>query len=176
MRTQGSVGWAFGRSKPFVDLRQSFRGLFPGSGDLSLRARYSGVDVVNFYGLGNETEREGRPSRFFKVDQGQFVTTATVSFGDGEKTELAIGPVFKRTTSDTTVTGRGFVAEQQPYGSGTFLQLGVQASLDLDGRDHPTWPTRGYHLTAGTAYYPEVLDLESYVVEEIGRASCRERV
>ena len=52
------------------------------------------------------------------------------------------------------------------------MQLGVQASLDLDGRDHPTWPTGGYHLTAGTAYYPEVLDLESSVVEAHGEISA----
>ncbi len=170
LRTQTSVGWAFGRSKPFVDYRQYFRGLFRGSADLSLRASYSGVDVVNFYGLGNETIKDG-PSDFFKVDQGQFVFTGTLSFGDGEKTELAIGPVFKRTTSDTTGTDN-FVADRQPYGSGTLLQLGVQASLDQDGRDHPTWPTRGYHLTAGTAYYPEVLDLESSVVEAHGEIAA----
>ena len=170
LRTQTSVGWAFGRSKPFVDYRQYFRGVFPGSADLSLRARYSGVDVVRFYGLGNETVSD-RPSDFFKVDQGQFVLTVTVSFGDGEKTELAIGPVFKRTASDTTGTDN-FVAERQPYGSGTLLQLGIQASLDLDGRDHPAWPTSGYHLTAGTTYYPEVLDLESYVVEAHGEIAA----
>ena len=170
LRTQTSVGWAFGRSKPFVDYRQDFRGLFRGSADLSLRARFSGVEVVNFYGFGNETAKD-RPSDFFKVDQDQFVITGTLSFGDGEKTELAIGPVFKRTASDTTDTDN-FVADRQPYGSGTLMQLGVQASLDLDGRDHPTWPTRGYHLTAGTAYYPEVLDLESWIVEAHGEIAA----
>ena len=169
-RTQTRVGWAFGRSKPLVDYRQYFRGLFQGSADLSLRARFSGVEVVNFYGLGNETVKDA-PSDFFKVDQGQFVMTGTLSFGDGEKTELAIGPVFKRTASDTTGTDN-FVADRQPYGSGTLMQLGVQASLDLDGRDHPTWPTRGYHLTAGTAYYPKLLDLEHAVAEAHGEIAA----
>ena len=169
-RTQTRVGWAFGRSKPFVDYRQYFRGLFRGSADLSLRARYSGVEVVNFYGLGNETVKDA-PSDFFKVDQGQFVVTGALSVGDGEKTELAIGPVFKRTASDTTGIDN-FVADRQPYGSGTLMQLGVQASLDLDGRDHPTWPTRGYHLTAGTAYYPKILDLENAVAEAHGEIAA----
>ena len=135
-----------------MDYRQYFQGLFRGSADLSLRARFSGVEIVNFYGFGNETVRD-RPSDFFKVDQGQFVITGTLSFGDGEKTELAFGPVFKRTATDTTVTGN-FVAERDPYGAGTVMQLGVQASLDRDGRDHVTWPTKGYRLTAGYRVLP----------------------
>ena len=84
-----------------------------------------------------------------------------------EHTDFAIGPVFKRTVSDTTVTGN-FVADSVPYGSGTVMQLGVQASLDLDGRDDVTWPTRGYHVTAGAAYYPQILDLDDGVVEAKG--------
>ena len=165
-RTEASVGWAFGRSKLFLDYWQYFRGLFGGSADVSLRGRFSGVEIVNFYGFGNETVQD-ESVNFFKVDQGQLVVTGTLSFGDGEKTELAIGPAFKRTASDTTVTG-SFLAEQQPYGSGTLMQLGVQASFDLDGRDHPTRPTRGYRVSVGTAYYPEILDLEGPIVEAHG--------
>ena len=165
-RTQARFGWAFGRSKPFVDLRQYFRGLFAGGADLSLRGRYSGVEIVNFYGFGNETLQD-EPRSFYKVDQGQTLVTAALSFGDGEHTDFTIGPVFKRTVSDTTVTGN-FVADSVPYGSGTVMQLGVQASLDLDGRDDVTWPTRGYHVTAGAAYYPQILDLDDGVVEAKG--------
>jgi len=165
-RTQARFGWAFGRSKPFVDVRQYFRGLLAGGADLSLLGRYSGVEIVNFYGLGNET-LEDESSSFYKVDQGQTLVTAELSFGDGEHTKFAIGPVFKRTVSDTTVTGN-FVAETAPYGSGTVMQVGLQASLDLDGRDDVIWPTRGYQATAGAAYYPEILDLDDGVVEVKG--------
>jgi outer membrane protein assembly factor BamA len=149
-----------------VNYRQYFRGLFGGNADLSLRGHFTGVEIVNFFGFGNESVKD-EASSFYKVHQSQFVTTTTLSFGDGEKTELAFGPVFKRTASDTTVTNN-FLAEQKPYGAGTVMQLGVQASLDLDGRDHPTWPTRGYRITAGTAYYPGLLDLASPVVEAHG--------
>ena len=171
-RTEAYVGWAFGRSKPFVDVRQYYRGLFGGGAHLSLRGRFSGVEIVNFYGLGNETvQDQDQLRRFYKVDQGQFVVTAALSFGDGEKTELAIGPVFKRITSDTTVTDN-FVAVEQPYGSGTFMQVGAQVSLELDGRDHATWPTSGYHITVGSAYYPELLDLKSSLVDVHGEIAA----
>ncbi len=48
------------------------------------------------------------------------------------------------------------------------MQVGVQALLDLDGRDHLQWPTRGYHVTAGAAYYPKLLDVDDGVVEARG--------
>ena len=127
------------------------------------------MEIVNFYGLGNETLQE-EPKRFYEVDHDEVLVTASLSFGDGEKTELAIGPVFKRTASDTTDTGN-FVADRRPYGSGTLMQLGVQSSIDLEGRDHATSPTKGYHVTAATAYYPQILDLESEIVEARGEVA-----
>ena len=136
--------------------------------DKANRGLFSGLEVIRFYGLGNETTQDTtKTSNFYKVDQRQLLLTGMVSVGDGETTGWAIGPVFKRTVSDTTVTGT-LVAEQNPYGSGTFLQLGVETTFDLDGRNHITWPTDGYHVTAGAAYYPGLLDLESYVVEARG--------
>ena len=168
-RTQASFGWAFGRSRPFVDVRQYVRRLFGGVADFSLRGQFSGLEIVDFYGLGNETLQE-EPGRFYEVDYDQILLTASLSFGDGETTELAIGPVFKRTASDTTDTGN-FVADRRPYGSGTLMQLGVQSSIELEGRDHVTWPTKGYHVTAGTAYYPQILDLENGIVEARGEVA-----
>ena len=165
-RVQTRAGMAFGRTKLFLDHRQYFRGALGDGVDLGLRGLFSGLEVISFYGLGNETPKD-ESTDFYKVDQRQLLLTGAVIVGDGETTGWTIGPVFKRTVSDTTVTG-SFVAEQNPYGSGTFLQLGVQTTLDLDGRNHVTWPTSGYHVTAGAAYYPELLDLESYVVEARG--------
>ena len=169
-RTQARFGWSFGRSKPFVDYRQYFRGLFSGQADLSVRGQFSGLEVINFYGLGNETPQVG-PASFHKVDQSQLVVTAALSFGDGERKELAIGPILKRTSSDTTVTGR-FVAERDPYGAGTIVQLGVQASLEVDGRNHVVWPTGGYELSAGASYYPKAVDLEDAFAEAHGEVSA----
>ena len=121
--------------------------------------------MIDFYGLGNETTRTA-PSSFFEVDQGQLLLRAALSFGD-ERRELSIGPVLKRTSSDTTGTAT-FVAANRPYGAGTFAQLGLQASLELDGRDGRTPSTRGYHLSGGASYYPAAIDLESSFAEVHG--------
>ena len=167
-RVQMRAAWAFGRSQPLLDYRHHFRGLFTGVG-LKLRARFSGIEVVDFYGLGNETTRTA-PSRFYEVDQKQLLVRAALSFGDGERRELSIGPVLKRTSSDTTGTAT-FVAENRPYGAGTFAQVGLQASLQVDGRDHRTAPTRGYHLTGEASYYPAAIDVESSFAEVHGEVA-----
>ena len=168
-RLQLRAAWAFGRSQPLLDYRHHFLGLFT-NGGLKLRARFSGMEVLDFYGLGNETTKTP-PSSFFEVDQKQLLLKAALSFGDGERRELSIGPVLKRTSSDTTGTAT-FVADTRPYGAGTFAQLGLQASLELDGRDRRTAPTRGYHLSGGASYYPAAIDLESSFAEVHGEVAA----
>jgi outer membrane protein assembly factor BamA len=163
------VGWAVGRSQPIVDYRHHFRTLI-GGGDLQLGARYSGFEVVRFHGLGNQTE-QSEPTSYYEVHQKQLVLATALSFGDGEGRELSIGPVFRRTSSDTTNPAL-LVADSRSYGSGTFLQAGAQASFDLDERDIRSAPTRGYHLTGGASYYPPALDVESSFGEVHGEAAA----
>jgi hypothetical protein len=168
-RLQMSAGWAMGRSEPIVDYRHRFRS-FIGGGDLQLSGRYSGFEVVRFFGLGNQTEESG-PIGFYEVHQKQLVLAASFSFGDGEGRELSIGPVFRRTASDTTnpVT---LVTETHSYGTGAFLQVGVEILFDLDGRDVRSAPNRGYHLSGGASYYPGALDLEGSFGEVHGEAAA----
>ena len=156
-RLQMSVGWAFGRSEPILNLRYHRRHV-AGGADLLLGARYSGFEVVRFYGLGNETEESELPD-FYKVRQRQLALSASVSFGDGKGRELSIGPILRRTASDTA-NAVNYVTLLRSYGTGAFLQAGVQASLDFDGRDRVSYPTRGYHFSAGGSYYPPALDVE----------------
>jgi hypothetical protein len=167
-RLQLNVGWAAGRNQPILAYRHRFESLL-GSGDLQLASRYSGFEVVRFYGLGNESEEAGAES-YFEVHQKQLVIGASLVFGDGEETDLTIGPVFMRTSSDTTNPST-YVAEARYYGTGPFMQAGVQASFEVDQRNLTNAPTRGYRLAGGAAYYPEALDVESGFGEIHGEAA-----
>jgi hypothetical protein len=167
-RLQMSVGWAFGRSEPILNLRYQRRHV-AGGADLLLRARYSGFEVVRFYGLGNQTEETELPD-FYKVRQKQLALNASVGFGDGEGKEFSIGPVLRRTASDT-VDAVNYVTLLRSYGTGAFLQAGVQATLELDERDRVSYPTRGYHFSAGGSYYPPVLDVEESFGEVHGHVA-----
>jgi hypothetical protein len=167
-RLQMSLGWAFGRSEPIVDL-QYHRRRVSGGADLQLSARYSGFEIVRFYGLGNQTDASESLS-FYEVRQRQLAAGASISVGDGKGREFSIGPIVRRTVSDTT-NPVNYVTIERAYGTGAFLQAGIQASLDLDHRDRRNAPTRGYHLSAGGSYYPPVLDVEGSFGEMHGEAA-----
>ena len=168
-RLQVKVGWAVGRSQPIVDYRHYLQGIIGGL-DLQLRGRYTGFEVVRFYGLGNQTEMS-EPTSYYKVHQKQLVLAPSLSIGDGEGREFNIGPVLRHTSSDTTDPG-SFVTDSRSYGTGAFLQAGLQASFELDRRDIRNAPTQGYHFTGGASYYPRALDVESSFGEVHGEAAA----
>ncbi len=167
-RLQVKMGWAVGRAEPLADYRHYFQDVVGGS-DLQVRARYSGFEIVRFYGLGNETE-QSEAKEFYEVQQKQLELLAALSFGDGEGRQVSLGPVFRRTSSDTT-NSNTFVSASRAYGTGTFQQAGLRLTVDLDERDLVSAPTRGFHLSAGASYYPEVLDVESSFGEVHGEAA-----
>lgn len=150
-------GWAFADSKPIIEYVQHRRSVF-GKANLRLEAFFSGIEVTNFFGFGNETVVDS-PRDFFKVDQEQLRLGVSLSFGDGERWETSLGPVFKRTVSDTTGTPR-FLAQAAPFGTGTVSQLGLRLQVAWDERDVEGTPTAGYMIEGGASYFPGVADLE----------------
>jgi hypothetical protein len=167
-RLQVKAGWAVGLSQPIVDYRHYLQSVL-GGGDLQVRGRYSGFEVVRFYGLGNQTE-ESEPNSFYEVHQKQLVLSTSLSFGDGDRRMFNVGPVFRRTASDTT-NPVNFVTTSQAYGTGTFLQAGLEASIAFDERDIRSAPTKGFHITGGASYYPPALDVENSFGEVHGEAA-----
>jgi hypothetical protein len=155
MRVQ--AGWSFGLSEPLVDYRHNFRTALLGQ-DLEIHARLSGMEVIDFYGFGNESLAAG-PVRFHRVPHKQVVLSTTIDFGDGDRRRLGVGPVVRYMFTDSTDTAH-FIGTVDPYGSGRFGQLGIQASLGLDGRDRAGTPSSGYLIQGGAAYFPEFMDVD----------------
>ena len=147
------AGWAFTHSKPLIESSLRLRNALAGA-DLQFEALFSGIEVVNFFGLGNETAVDSPED--FKVDQSQLVLGASLSFGDGERREMSFGPVFKRIVSDTTATPTLFGAK----GTGTVSQLGLSFEAAWDERDLAGAPTSGYLFRGSASYFPGVAGLE----------------
>ena len=59
------MGWSFGLSAPLVEYQHDFRGVLAGA-DMSIRFRWSGLDIIDFYGLGNESIPSG-PTAFDRM-------------------------------------------------------------------------------------------------------------
>lgn len=154
------AGWAFGLNEPLFDLRYLARDVV-GAADLRLRFRWSGIEIINFYGFGNETSTT-QPKSYHRVAHKQVTTTLAVSIGDGERRYLDVGPTFTYTSTDTA-TAVSYIAETDPYGAGKFAHAGIGLALGIDTRDHLGTPTRGFRIQGGATVYPRMFDaLDSF--------------
>ncbi|HUR92945.1 MAG TPA: BamA/TamA family outer membrane protein [Gemmatimonadales bacterium] len=124
----------------------------------SLLLRASGIEVIRFFGFGNDTPRLVDDDAFYRVPQEQYLVAPSIAFPVGARGSLSLGPVLKFT--DTDLEPGRFIALSAPPGTGSFGQVGGTAALEWDSRDHPV-ARRGVHLLAGGSVYPAIWDVES---------------
>jgi hypothetical protein len=151
------VGYAFGLKEPVVEYRHDFRDVLAGQ-DLRIEAQWSGVEIIDFYGLGNETPAVG-PVGFHRVPHKQVSIATYVSFGDGRRRQLSVGPVLQYLSTDTAGAAT-YLATAEPYGSGAFGQAGLRARFDVNGRDAEGTPSAGYFVEGGATYFPEFMGVD----------------
>jgi hypothetical protein len=169
----GLVRYNFGfRKRPWrsrVGLRvgyatgaQTFRGEFLGEfrrvnsrvrTQLLLRA--SGIEVVRFFGFGNETPRV-EPDSFYRVPQQQYLVAPSIVLPVGPSGAFTLGPRLK--FAHTNFESGRLISQLQPYGVGSFGEVGGAAQLDWDTRNGDV-ATRGVHLLGGGSVYPGLWDV-----------------
>ena len=133
------AGYAFGETSGRFDYtgefnRENSRDSF------SLRAAASGVEVLRFYGFGNETV-ETADQDFYKAPENQVLVYPSYTWGLARNTALTLGPVgrYSKPRGDDPT----FVDSAPVYGRDEFGQVGAHAALILDGRDNPQYPRKG---------------------------------
>ena len=129
--------------------------------------RASGIEVVRFFGFGNETPRVGSDF-FYRVPQRQYLVAPSVTFPLGEAGSFTIGPKLKFAHTDLDA-GR-FITLVRPYGTGSFGEIGAGAGVEWDTRNGAA-ATRGVHLQAAGSFYPAVWDVAETFGELHGDAS-----
>lgn len=158
------LGWSFGLSEPLADYRHHFRDVLAGR-DLRIEARWSGMEIIDYYGLGNETPSSG-PTRFHRVPHKQVSVAAYASLGDGLRRRVSVGPVFQYLSTDTADAST-YLAATRPYGSGRFAQVGVRAAFEVNERDREGTPSEGYLLEGGAGFFPAYLDVDQGAFGEL---------
>ncbi|MGH7544851.1 MAG: hypothetical protein ACREKI_01560, partial [Gemmatimonadota bacterium] len=150
-------GFAFEAARPRAELDVTW-GHESSRRRTTLFARASGIEVVRFHGLGNETALT-EPDAFYRVRQEQFQLAPGLRFPLGARADLWIGAVGERirTRADP---GR-IIAATAPAGSGVHTQAGLRAGIGLDTRDLGANPTRGFTLGLEGRLYPAVGDVDS---------------
>ena len=167
------AGWAFGAQQPRVDYRGEFH---RANADLrlGLRAYWSGLEVLRYYGFGNETSAE-QDDDFYKLQQRQLVFVPSLSWPLLGSLDVTLAPILQY--SDTQ-EGDTFITEDAPYGTGTFGQVGGGVRLRLATRramnrskgargGRPSVfgaagdPLSGVYIEAIGSVFPKVWDVES---------------
>lgn len=144
-----------------------FRGIVPPT-IVTLQLRASGIDVLRFYGFGNESVDTGSTD-FYKVKQQQYLVAPGLRFSLARSADFSIGPEFK--FAHTTLEGGRLIDSVRPYGIRDFSQIGAVAAFQVDTRDQPHAPTRGVTFGVGGSWYPKALDVESAFGEGHAEAS-----
>lgn len=161
------AGYATGVSALRAEVLGDFR-IRNSTTRLLLEARGSGVDVVRFFGFGNETPFTAADD-FYKVYQQQYSLSVGVAHALAPGLTFRIGPTVKYVSTDLDrVT---LVAQSRPYGSATFGMVGGQAGMDLDTRNARTGATSGVRLLAAGSVYPRAWDVQSTFGEVHGEVS-----
>jgi hypothetical protein len=161
------AGYAFGQQSGKIDYQGEFRRENRRS-FWSLDAYGSGVEVLRFYGLGNETTNTA-PDDFYKASSNEAFLSPRFNFAFGEQTTLSFGPLVKYHDSKDEPE---LVSILRPYGHGTFAEAGVHAGLVYDTRDRTTFPRKGVVVTAAGTYFPEVWDVRSDFGQVSGSVSA----
>jgi len=161
------AGYATGAQTYRAEFAGEFRGIVPPA-IVRLHLRASGIDVLRFYGFGNETPTTGS-NNFYKVKQQQYLVAPALEFSLSPAAKLAIGPVLK--FSHTNLVGGTFIDVARPYGVEDLGQFGAAADFHVDTRDQPHAARRGITFGFGGSYYPAALDVTAPFGEGHAEAS-----
>jgi hypothetical protein len=149
------AGWATGPGGLRVDyegeLRRENSGTF-----LTLSARYSELEILRFFGPGNETPAP-QSETFFEARQTRVSIAPAVHVPLTPRLLLGLGPTIQHATTERP--RNRYIGQVRPYGSEPFGQIGVGADLVLDTRDLAVAPSRGVLLSAGGSFHPAAWDV-----------------
>ncbi len=123
------AGWAVGASQPKIDYTGEFHRA-NSRVTTGIAAYYSGLEVLRFYGFGNETSPEENDDRN-KVRQKQVVFSPTLTLPVAGAVNFTVAPALQYAQTEA---GDRLVDAQKPYGYGDFGQVGGWARLRLDTR------------------------------------------
>lgn len=165
-QVKARVGYAAGADALLGEASVTWREVHANRG-VRVAGRASGLELLHFYGYGNETV--GGPRAHFAVRQQQYRLDASVEQGLAPGWTASAGPTLGLTTTD--LPAGSFIAAARPYGIGTIGQVGLRGRVEADTRDRPAAPSRGYHLRFEGNLYPGVWDLRSGYAEIHGVAS-----
>lgn len=138
---------------------------------IGVDARYSGIEIVRFYGIGNETSSDG-PDRLFRVRNRQAKLAVTLGRNFFDDALLLSGGLWGQFS--LTEPGDRLIDQLDPFGAGGFGAIGGIINFAIDTRKsieeegalvlpmHPNpaagYPTSGFSLITRARISPPLID------------------
>jgi hypothetical protein len=123
-----------------------------------LHARASGIEVLRYYGLGNDTPFSDNTD-FNRLEQQEYLLEPSLVIPLGPRSRMSAGlsaGYFHTGQND----GRFIeTIEDTLYGAGDFGQAGGHLRLEMDSRDRVANPRTGGYVRAGADVFPPVWDV-----------------
>jgi hypothetical protein len=140
------------RTSALFERRDIFRNIH-----LTAGVRVTGIDVVRFFGYGNETPFT-EDIDYYLAETKEIGLTALVGVSRDPALEFRIGPALRVGGTDTT-KGTTLVAATQPYGSGRFDMAGLEAQFNYTPRRARYEQGWAFQARANGRLYPKLLDV-----------------
>jgi hypothetical protein len=148
-----AAGWSTALSQPRLEYSLDVRTPTP-VGALAYVA-YSGIDLANFYGLGNETVRDPAlaSTDFYRVRQDHFVVRPSVTAGVGPVRGRA-GVAFEYFSNESSAQS----VAPGTYGFGEMVLASTELGVTLDTRSGSLTHRRGFAADVSVRYFPPWFD------------------
>ena len=148
------AAYSTGTNQPRITYAGDFRTRSPIA--ILFSAGYSGMDQVNFFGLGNETTRNAAlaGSGFYRVSQKVLLLHPSIDFSASGPVRSRIGVLLKHVSNveSAPIASTGISG----FSAGTIGA--AEASLVFDGTSGSFISERGLALSLSGRYYPRLLD------------------
>ncbi|MEO8296161.1 MAG: BamA/TamA family outer membrane protein [Gemmatimonadota bacterium] len=125
----------------------------------NLLARGSGIEILRFFGFGNETANN-QENDFYKVRQEQYLLEPSITIPLSRFLSFSGGPRVQYNRLEKN-EGRFISTLPSLYGAGNFGQIGARGSVHIDTRDVIAAAQSGILLNIEGLLYPGLWDVKA---------------
>lgn len=163
--------YAFGSQAFRTRFKSKFTESLFGLG-LKLDTAINPIEVTNYYGLGNDTERDAdlEKNNFYRVRANHYWVRPLLHTPFSSKIVLLFGMALRRFHTRKNISDARFVLIENPYGIDINDYFELTGEIDLDFRDYPILPSRGTYWNFGLSAFPKIFDNENIFVKGFAKA------
>jgi hypothetical protein len=143
-------GWSVAQSSGKLEYDGTFRRPASAIG-FDVRTAISGIEQVNFFGLGDDTPTQGR-SRYH-IQQTLLTIAPALRLGSSPRVGFSIGPELRY--SDSGKRTGTILSDEAPYGVGRFGIVDVRATFEAGTRPDAAQPLMAVALGEATGDTPD---------------------